>query len=90
MIEHIQGAKTKVTVLINGRPYHFDKDQLTPDDFRQAVGAPGDYEIWKIVGSPDPEGQLPANDIQITAPIQVKSGERFRVVPVGTFGVPWE
>jgi hypothetical protein len=75
-----------ITILINQRPYHFEKSTLTPDDFRGAVNAPSDYEVWKIVKDPDPEGQLPKDDIQITGPVEIKSGERFRVVPPGTFG----
>jgi hypothetical protein len=76
----------KITIIINQRPFHFEKDILNPEDFRKAVNAPADYEVWKIVKDPDPEGQLPVDDIQITGPIEIKSGERFRVVPPGTFG----
>jgi hypothetical protein len=76
----------KITILINQRPYHFEKSTLTPDDFRSAVNAPSDYEVWKIMKDPDPEGQLPKDDIQITGPVEIKSGNRFRVVPPGTFG----
>lgn len=76
----------KVTILINQRPHHFDSTTLTPEDFRNAVGTPSDYEVWRIVKDPDPEGQLPVDDVQITAPTEVKNGERFRVVPPGTFG----
>ena len=78
--------KPKVTIIINQQPYHFDKNTLSPQDFRDAVHASNDYEVWKIVKNPDPEGQLPIDDIQITTAIEVKSGERFRVVPPGTFG----
>jgi len=76
----------KVTIHINQRPFHFDKDVLSPDEFRRAVGLPSNYEVWLIHGNPDPEGQLPVDDIQITQPTQVHNGERFRVVPPGTFG----
>lgn len=79
--------KKKITILINQRPFHFEKDSLTPEDFRNAVKAPSDYEIWLIVRSPDPEGQLPVDDIQITGVVQIKDGERYRVVPPGTFGM---
>lgn len=76
----------KTTILINQRPHHFDRETLTPDDFRSAVSAPGDYEIWQTIRDPDPEGQLPKDDIQVTGPVVIKSGQRFRVVPPGTFG----
>ena len=76
----------KVTIIINQRPSHFDRTILSPQDFRDAVGAPSDYEVWRIVKDPDPEGQLPVDDVQLTVPTEVKSGDRFRVVPPGTFG----
>lgn len=76
----------KITIIINQRPHRFDESTLTPDDFRKAVNAPSDYEVWLIVRDPDPEGQLPVDDIQITAPVEIKNGQRYRVVPPGTFG----
>lgn len=76
----------KITIIINQRPYHFEQSTLSPDDFRNAVSASSDYEVWKIVKDPDPEGQLPQDDLQITAPVAIQSGERYRVVPPGTFG----
>jgi len=76
----------KVTILINQRPFHFEKETLSPQDFRDAVHAPQDYEVWLIVKDPDPEGQLPVDDLQITTPVEIKSGQRYRVVPPGTFG----
>lgn len=76
----------KVTIHVNGKVFQVDKHQLTADEIRGLVGAPSDYEVWKIVKSPDPEGQLPKNDIQITGSIEIKSGDKFRVVPPGTFG----
>jgi len=75
-----------ITIIINQRPHHFDHSLLAPEEFRSAVGAPSDYEIWKIVHDPDPEGQLPVDDVQITTSVEVQSGQRFRVVPPGTFG----
>lgn len=76
----------KITIIINKNPYHFVESILTPDDFRNAVGASQDYEVWQIVKSPDPEGELPVDDVQVTGEIEIKSGLRFRVVPPGTFG----
>jgi len=77
----------KVTILINQRPVHFQKSTLSPDDFRAAINAPSDYEVWFVVKDADPEGQLPVDDIQITGPVEISSGQRYRVVPPGTFGV---
>jgi hypothetical protein len=78
--------KKKITIHINQKPYHFDQAVLSPDDFRAAVGAAKDYEVWLIVKNPDPEGQLPVDDVQITQPVEIKDGQRYRVVPPGTFG----
>jgi hypothetical protein len=77
---------TRITILVNQVPHHLESDEVTPELLRTFAGLPADYEVWQVVGSPDPEGQLPANDVQVTGPIHVKSGDRFRVVPPGTFG----
>jgi hypothetical protein len=82
-----KGQSHKITIHINERVFHFEVDMLAPDDFRTAVGAPSDYEVWLIVGSPDPEGQIPLDDIQITGQVKIKNGQKYRVVPPGTFGV---
>jgi hypothetical protein len=79
-------TEKKVTILVNKKPYHIDTSTITDDEIRSLVQAPDDYEVWKIIKSPDPEGQLPIDDIQITGSIEVKTGDKFRVVPPGTFG----
>lgn len=79
----------KITILINQQPFHFEKATLAPQEFRDAVGAAADYEVWLIVKDPDPEGQLPIDDTQITELAEIKSGQRYRVVPPGTFGGDW-
>lgn len=76
----------KTTILINQKPHHIDSDTSDDDKIRALAGAPDEYEVWQVVGSPDPEGQLPVDDVQVTQEIMVKSGDRFRVVPPGTFG----
>jgi len=75
-----------IPIIINQQPYHFEETTLSPNDFRKAVGAPEDHEVWLIRKNPDPEGQLPVDDLQITNSIEIKSGQRYRVVPPGTFG----
>ena len=82
----MEKEKKKITIHINQRPYHFEVSTLSPDDFRAAIQAPSDYEVWLVVHSPDPEGQLPVDDIQITAPVGIENGQKYRVVPPGTFG----
>lgn len=76
----------QITILINQRPFHLEDKTLDPAGFRELVGAPDDYEVWRIEGNPDPEGQLPEDDEQVMGPTEVRSGQRFRVVPPGTFG----
>ena len=78
--------KKRITIIVNGSPYHLESDVITPEEMRSLVDAPSDYEIWKTVKDPDPEGQLPIDDIQILESTTVKSGQKFRVVPPGTFG----
>ena len=76
----------KITILVNKTPYHLESDMLGPSDFKALVEAPEDYEVWKIIKNPDPEGDLPVDDEQVTDQIKVNNGDRFRVVPPGTFG----
>ena len=76
----------KVTIIINQQPFHFEKTTLSTQEFRDTVNAPSDYEVWLIVKDPDPEGQLPVDDEQVTTTVDIKNGQRYRVVPPGTFG----
>jgi len=75
-----------ITIIINQVPHHLDTSSITADAIKKLAGADSDYEVWKVVGAPDPEGQLPVDDIQVKGTTEVKSGDRFRVVPPGTFG----
>lgn len=81
--EHIEDH---VTILINQVPHHLTTTTITADEIKKLAGADNDYEVWKVVKSPDPEGQLPVDDVQVKGSIEVKSGDKFRVVPPGTFG----
>jgi hypothetical protein len=77
----------RVTILVNQKPFHVTSETLTPEEIRNLVKLPTAYEVWKIIKDPDPEGQLSVDDQQVTEPIRVHNGDRFRVVPPGTFGV---
>lgn len=79
-------AEHKITILVNQRQFHVEKTTLSALEIRELVQALSDYEVWKVIKNPDPEGQLPVDDILITGTIDIKSGDRFRVVPPGTFG----
>lgn len=81
-----EAGDNRITILVNQRPKHVETDTLTPVEIRALADAPSEYEVWKVVRDPDPEGQLPVDDQQVTGSIEVKSGDRFRVVPPGTFG----
>lgn len=76
----------KVTIIVNKRSHHIQGHSITAEELQSLAAAPADYEVWQIIKSPDPEGQLPKDDVRVTGSITVKSGDRFRVVPSGTFG----
>lgn len=82
----MSAEKEKITILVNQLPYHIQSSTMSPAQIQQLAGVPADYEVWQVVKSPDPEGQLPKDDIRIVSIIPIKDGERFRVVPPGTFG----
>lgn len=75
-----------ITIIVNQSPFHISDSTISSEEIRGLADSPDDYEVWHVIGSPDPEGQLPVDDIQVTAEVVVKSGDRFRVVPPGTFG----
>ncbi len=79
-------AHTRITILINQRPHHLESPEVTPELLRGLAKLPADYEVWRVIGNPDPEGHLPKDDVQVTGPTTAKNGDRFRVVPPGTFG----
>lgn len=81
-----QEKNEKTTILVNQKPHHIEGHETSAEAIRGLISAPADYEVWHIIKSPDPEGQLPVDDEQVTGGITVKSGDRFRVVPSGTFG----
>lgn len=83
---HGESASGAITVLVNKKPLHLEQSLVDADQLRDFAGAPAGYEVWKIVKDPDPEGQLPVDDVQVTGSVEAKSGDRFRVVPPGTFG----
>jgi Prokaryotic E2 family E len=78
--------EVNITILINQVPHHLHTTTITAAEIKQLAGADNDYEVWQVVKSPDPEGQLPVDDIQVKGTIELKSGDKFRVVPPGTFG----
>ncbi len=75
-----------ITIIVNQVSHHISSSTVTAAYLRELAGAGADYEVWKVIKSPDPEGQLPVDDMQVKDSIEVKSGDKFRVVPPGTFG----
>lgn len=71
---------------VNSQQFFTDKDSLTANEIRDLVSVDASYEVWKIIGIPDQEGQLPVDDVLVTDSIDIKSGDQFRTVPPGTFG----
>ncbi len=76
----------EITIIVNNSPHHVEGTSISADGIRELAAAPADYEVWQIIHSPDPEGQLPVDDKLIIDTVEVKNGDRFRVVPRGTFG----
>jgi hypothetical protein len=76
----------KVSIHVNSEIFPLEQDIISPNEIRNLVKLPDNYEVWKIIKNPDEEGALPVDDIQVTEPIEIKSGNKFRVVPPGTFG----
>lgn len=74
-------AATKVTVIINQRPYHFEVDELTGAQLKEAAGiAPGNLLFREMPGPKDDE---PIADDQI---VSLHSGDHFYDMPPGNFG----
>lgn len=71
----------KVTVIINQRPYHFDVDDLTGAELKQAAGiAPANLLFREVPGPKDDE---PIADDQV---VTLESGDHFYDMPPGNFG----
>lgn len=79
-------TKKKTTIHVNNVVHHLSQTEITASELRDLSQSPADYEVTKIVGAPDPEGQPLTDDLVITGSIAIKSGDKFRVVPPGTFG----
>lgn len=80
------GQDDKTAIVVNKKAEHVAGTTTSADEIRDLADAPDDYEVWHVVKDPDPEGQLPVDDEQVTGEIKIDDGDRFRVVPPGTFG----
>ena len=72
---------TKVTVIINQRPYHFEVEELTGAQLKEAAAiAPANLLFREVPGPNDDE---PIADDLVVA---LKSGDHFYDMPPGNFG----
>ena len=76
----------KTTIQVNQTPFHLEQTAMDATELRALIQAPPDYEVWKIIKNPDPEGQLPIDDLLVSGAIEISNGDKFRVVPPGSFG----
>jgi len=76
---------TKVEVFVNRRKLELHQTAITGADLVEAAGFQGEgWDLFKLQGEGDPTG---GELIQATDTIELKNGERFRVIPGNrTFG----
>ncbi|HYN50704.1 MAG TPA: multiubiquitin domain-containing protein [Thermoleophilaceae bacterium] len=76
-----KSTATKVTVIINQRPYHFEVEQITGADLKRAADvAPANLLFREVPGPKDDE---PIADDQV---VTLHSGDHFYDMPPGNFG----
>jgi hypothetical protein len=76
----------KITILINQKPYEAPKPAMTGLEIKNLGGGPADYWLILVVKSVDPAAGGDDRQIQDAEVVELKSGMRFRLVPVATFG----
>jgi hypothetical protein len=76
---------TKVEVFVNRRRLELDLTEITGAGLLEAAGFQGqNWDLFRLQGEGDPTG---GELIQATDVIQLKNGDRFRVIPGNrTFG----
>jgi len=81
----IEEKATTVEVFVNRRKLELDQTEITGAGLLEAAGFQGQgWDLFKLHGEGDPSG---GELLQATDPIQLKNGERFRVIPGNrTFG----
>jgi hypothetical protein len=81
----IDEKATTVELFVNRRKLELDQTAITGARLLEAAGFQGQgWDLFKLQGEGDPSG---GELIQATDTIQLKNGERFRVIPGNrTFG----
>lgn len=73
---------TKITVIINQRPFHFEVSQITGADLKRAADIAAPNLLFREVSGPADDE--PVADDQL---IRLRSGEHFYDMPPGNFGI---
>jgi hypothetical protein len=79
------GARTRVEIFVNRRKLELDQREIKAAQLLEAAGFQGEgWDLFQLQGEGDPTGgQL----IQATEVLELKNGDRFRVIPGNrTFG----
>lgn len=77
---------TKITIIINNRPYEAPKQTMGGAEIKVLGGAPGDYWLILIKGERDSSSVEDDQRIEDDEMIHLKPGMRFRVINPATFG----
>lgn len=75
-----------ITILINNKPYHVTKSQMTGREIKELAGGPMDYLLVLVVKAPDPTAGGDDQNIGDDQTVAFKSGMRFRIVNPAVFG----
>ncbi len=78
--------KENITILINQKPYHVEKSEMTGAEIRELGEGPPDYWVTLVVKDPDEFAGGDDPRIMDDQRVELKSGMRFRIVNPGTYG----
>lgn len=76
----------KIKIKINRKVYHVEDENSSAVALRGLAELPENYEVYKVIGKPDPEGKPVTDDILIVGEIVLATKDEFQVVPPGHFG----
>jgi hypothetical protein len=74
-------SQTKITIIINQRPFHLDVNEASGRDLKALADIPIGNLLFREV--PGPGDDLPISDDEV---VELKSGEHFYDMPPGNFG----
>jgi len=76
----------KIKIKINRKVYRIEDENSSAAELRELAELPENYEVYKVIGKPDPEGEPVTDDILIVGEIILVTKDEFQVVPPGHFG----